>query len=129
MERIDGIGGVFFKAKDPEGLAAWYREHLGVPVDEGQTFAALTSRGPGEMTVWSTFPDDTDYFAPGTAPFMINFRVRDLDAMLDQLREAGASVDSRIEEFEYGRFGWATDPEGNRFELWEPPARPPDDVG
>lgn len=129
MERIDGIGGVFFKAKDPEGLAAWYREHLGIPVEAGQTFATLASRGPGEMTVWSTFPDDTDYFAPGTSPFMVNFRVGDLDAMLRQLREAGASVDPRIEELEYGRFGWATDPEGNRFELWEPPGRPPEAEG
>jgi predicted enzyme related to lactoylglutathione lyase len=122
MERVLGIGGVFFKARDPKSLAAWYREHLGVPVDEGQTYAALTSVGSGEMTVWSTFPQDTQYFGAGTQSQMINYRVQNLDAMLAQLRAAGVSVDERVEEHEYGRFGWATDPEGNRFELWQPPS-------
>lgn len=120
MERVTGIGGVFFKARDPKALAAWYREHLGIPVDEGQTYGALVSEGPGEVTVWSAFPEDTDYFGPGPAALMVNYRVRDLDAMLAQLRAAGAHVDERVEDYDYGRFGWATDPEGNRFELWEP---------
>jgi predicted enzyme related to lactoylglutathione lyase len=70
--------------------------------------------------VWSAFPADTEYFGPGPAPLMINYRVRDRDAMLAQLRAAGAEVDGRVEDYEYGRFGWAADPEGNRFELWEP---------
>src|SRR2546422_11361861 len=90
MERVLGIGGVFFKARAPKALAAWYREHLGVPVEEGQTYGALASGAAGEQTVWSTFPTDTAYFGPGPAPFMVNYRVRDLDAMLAQLRSAGA---------------------------------------
>lgn len=116
MERVMGIGGVFLNARDPKALAAWYRDHLGVPIDPGQTYGALASYGPGEMTVWSTFPADTQYFGHGTATFMVNYRVKNLDAMLAQLRAAGA----RVEDYDYGRFGWATDPEGNRFELWEP---------
>lgn len=125
MERVTGIGGIFLKARDPKGLAAWYREHLGVPIAEGQTYGTFTA-GPGgeaaspEQTVWSVFPADTPYFAPSAAPFMVNYRVADLDRMLAQLRAAGAAVDDRVEEYEYGRFGWASDPEGNRFELWEP---------
>ena len=120
MERVMGIGGVFLKARDPKALAAWYRDNLGVPVDPGQTYGAMTSAGAGEMTVWSTFPADTQYFGPGPATFMVNYRVKDLDAMLAQLRAAGAQVEDKVEAHEYGRFGWATDPEGNRFELWEP---------
>ncbi|HSJ27934.1 MAG TPA: VOC family protein [Acidimicrobiia bacterium] len=120
MERVTGVGGVFFRTRDPKALAAWYRDHLGVPVDEGQTYAPFQSEGPGEVTVWSAFPADTQYFGPGEAPLMVNYRVRDLDAMLAQLRAAGAEVEDHIEEYDYGRFGWARDPEGNRFELWEP---------
>lgn len=120
MERVLGIGGIFFKARDPLALASWYREHLGVPIGDGQTYAAFADPAGGQV-VWSTFPSDTSYFGPGPAPFMVNYRVRDLDAMLAQLRAAGAQVEDRIEEYDYGRFGWAHDPEGNRFELWEPP--------
>lgn len=119
MERILGIGGAFFKARDPQALAAWYREHLGLPVEVGQTYGSLKSQHAGEETVWSTFPFDTAYFGRADQSCMINYRVRDLDAMLAQLRAAGASVDERMEEYENGRFGWASDPEGNRFELWE----------
>jgi predicted enzyme related to lactoylglutathione lyase len=121
MERITGIGGIFFKARDPHALAAWYREHLGVPLDPEQTYGTLTARD-GDMTVWSLFPAETRYFDPATQPFMVNYRVADLDAMLAQLRAAGATVDEKVEDSEYGRFGWAMDPEGNRFELWQPPA-------
>jgi predicted enzyme related to lactoylglutathione lyase len=120
MERVVGIGGVFFKCRDPKALAAWYREHLGVPVEAGQTHAPFNSSAAGESTVWSTFPADTKYFGAGPASLMINYRVKNLDAMLAQLRAAGASVEDRVEDYDYGRFGWATDPEGNRFELWEP---------
>jgi predicted enzyme related to lactoylglutathione lyase len=120
MEHVLGIGGVFFKARDPRALAAWYREHLGVPVAAEQTYAPLTSTAAGEVTVWSAFPADTAYFGPGPTALMLNYRVRNLDAMLAQLRAAGAQVEDRVEEYDYGRFGWATDPEGNRFELWEP---------
>ena len=120
MESICGIGGVFFKARDPKALAAWYRDHLGVPVESDQTYGSISSAAAGEQTVWSTFPADTKYFGSGPAPFMVNYRVRNLDAMLAQLRAAGVPVDDKIEDHGYGRFGWATDPEGNRFELWEP---------
>lgn len=120
MERVTGIGGVFFRARDPVALARWYREHLGVPLDAGAAYGTLASAAAGEETVWSAFPADTEYFGPGGAQWMLNYRVRDLDAMLAQLRAAGAQVDDRIEEYDYGRFGWATDPEGNRFELWQP---------
>jgi predicted enzyme related to lactoylglutathione lyase len=120
MERVIGVGGVFFKANDPKGLAAWYREHLGVPTEPDQTYAIFASSGAGERTVWSAFPSNTTYFGPNGAPLMVNYRVRDLDAMLTQLRAAGVEVDERVEEYDYGKFGWAADPEGNRFELWEP---------
>jgi predicted enzyme related to lactoylglutathione lyase len=124
MERVLGMGGIFFKARDPKSLAAWYREHLGVPIEAGQTYATLTASA-GDPTVWSTFPMDTAYFGEGGSAFMFNYRVGNLDAMLAQLRAAGVWVDSRTEDYDYGRFGWAADPEGNRFELWEPrsPAR------
>ena len=122
MERVLGIGGVFFKARDPEKLAAWYREALGLPVETGETYGALFSRDGGEPTMWSAFATDTDYFGPGETGLMINYRVRDLDAMLAQLRAAGVPVLDKIDDSEFGRFGWATDPEGNRFELWQPPA-------
>lgn len=119
-ERVTGIGGAFLRARDPEALAAWYGEHLGVPLDEGQTYGVFLENHP--TTVWSSFPDDTDYW-PAEKQAMVNYTVLDLDAMLAQLREAGAEVDEKIHEIEgIGRFGWAVDPEGNRFELWEPVA-------
>lgn len=119
MEKVLGIGGVFFKARDPKALAAWYAEHLGVPLAAGQTYAPLTAAA-GDVTAWSVFPADTKYFGPGPAPLMVNYRVANLDAMLAQLRAAGAAVEDRVDSYDFGRFGWATDPEGNRFELWEP---------
>ena len=119
MERVVGIGGMFFKARDPGALAAWYREHLGVPIADGQCYASFKSGGAGEETVWAAFPSDTNYFGGGS--LMVNYQVRNLDAMLAQLRDAGIAVEDR--EYENGRFGWATDPEGNRFELWEPRLR------
>src|SRR5262245_4566697 len=105
MERVLGIGGVLFKARDPKALAAWYREHLGVPVEPGHTYGAFTSAAAGEQAAWSAFPADTSYFGPGPATFMVNYRVRNLDAMLAQLRAAGATVDDRVDAYEYGRFG------------------------
>jgi len=129
MERVTGIGGIFFKAQDPGKLLEWYRDHLGlIPgFEDGVTFEWRERENPERLghTVWSAFPSTTKYFAPSTAPFMINYRVSNLDRMLEQLRRHGVSVDDRIEESEYGRFGWATDPEGNRFELWEPPTEMP----
>lgn len=120
MERVTGIGGVFFKANDPEKLKAWYRDHLGVPTDEQGYVAFPTKDDPGPSTTWSAFASDTTYFAPSDKPFMINYRVRDLRAMLAQLRAAGCVVDDKVEEYDFGKFGWVMDPEGNRIELWEP---------
>ena len=118
-EEVQGIGGVFLRSSDPDALRAWYSEHLGMTMEDyGTTFAARE----GDQTVWAPFPFDTGYFGRGEQQAMVNYRVHDLDAMLAQLRSAGVDVDTRVEEHEYGRFGWATDPEGNRFELWQPPA-------
>jgi predicted enzyme related to lactoylglutathione lyase len=120
VERITGIGGVFLRARDPAALAAWYAANLGVGLEEeGGTYGTLAA-AEGDVTVWAAFAADTDYFGRPEQQAMVNYRVRDLDAMLAQLRAAGADVDERVEDFEYGRFGWAADPEGNRFELWQP---------
>ena len=119
MERVTGIGGVFFRARDPKGLAAWYEEHLGVPRSGDETYAIFPE---SRNTVWSTFAEDTDYW-PAEKQAMVNFTVGDLDAMLAQLRAAAVEVDEKVEELDgIGRFGWAVDPEGNRFERWEPTA-------
>jgi predicted enzyme related to lactoylglutathione lyase len=117
-ERVKGIGGVFFRAQDPEALRRWYGEHLGIELED---FGTVFTAAAGDQTVWAPFAADTDYFGSPEQQSMVNYRVGDLDAMLAQLREAGAEVDDRVEEHEYGRFGWASDPEGNRFELWQPP--------
>ncbi|RAP56293.1 VOC family protein [Oleiagrimonas sp. MCCC 1A03011] len=121
MAKVTGLGGIFFKARDPQALSAWYREHLGLEIGEwgGAMFAEDASRS-GYM-LWSPFKEDTTYFAPSEKPFMVNFRVDDLDALLAQLREAGQPVDERTEESEFGKFGWVMDPEGTRIELWQPP--------
>ena len=126
MARVIGIGGVFFKSQDPTKLQAWYCQHLGIEADtDGYVvFGWRDKQDPQQehSTVWSAFPHDTTYFDPTSASHMINYIVDDLDGMLEQLRAASARVDDKIEEYEYGRFGWATDPEGVRFELWQPPA-------
>ena len=114
MEKITGIGDVFFKAQDADALRRWYTDNLGIDVDPGWGGAQFGD------TVWSIFKASTRYFDPSAQPFMINYRVDDLDAMLGQLRAAGVEVDEKIDETEFGRFGWAMDPEGNRIELWEP---------
>ena len=125
MQRVTGIGGIFFKARDAEKLQAWYREHLGIESkgNEGAIFEwrEMHDRERTGVTVWSAFPQETKYFEPSESAFMINYRVENLDWLLAQLRAEGVAVDERVEEYEYGRFGWASDPEGNRIELWEPP--------
>jgi predicted enzyme related to lactoylglutathione lyase len=125
MKRVTGIGGVFFKSKDPKALGEWYRTHLGLEVEEwgGVAFHWVTPDNPSGTgtTIWNPFPQDTKYFAPSGASFMINFRVQDLHSLLEVLRNEGCQVDTKIEESEYGKFGWVHDPEGNRVELWQPP--------
>jgi len=117
VERVSGIGGVFLRARDPQALARWYAEHLGLEI-EAWNGAVLHWQG-GESTVWSAFPPDTAYFGRDDQQAMVNYRVADLDAMLGQLRAAGVPVEGP-QEHENGRFAWGTDPEGNRFELWQP---------
>jgi predicted enzyme related to lactoylglutathione lyase len=125
VERVRGIGGVFIKARDPEALMQWYRSHLGLtrePDFTGSVFrwgSENDSNGVGSTT-WAIFPWDTTYFGPPESRAMINYRVDDLDRMLEQLRSAGVEVDPRVEDSEFGRFGWAVDLEGNRIELWQP---------
>lgn len=125
MRRVTGIGGVFFKAKDPKSLGEWYRVHLGLNVEEwgGVAFKWTDDNPTGTgSTIWSPFKEDTSYFAPSKSPFMVNFRVEDLHALLAALRAEGCAVDEKVEESEYGKFGWVVDPEGNKVELWQPPA-------
>jgi predicted enzyme related to lactoylglutathione lyase len=126
MKRVTGIGGIFFKAKDPAALAAWYRDHLGLDVTgwNGAIFEWGGEGSPAGMTIWSPFAADTDYMAPGTASFMINFRVADLGALLATLRAEGCNVLDKFETSEQGKFGRVIDPEGNKVELWEPVAGP-----
>ena len=119
MERVTGIGGVFQRAAQAASLREWYAEHLGIELSEwGFKPFEWTAGGSTSLAI---FDHDTEYFGRSDQAFMLNFRVADLDAMLAQLRAAGVEVID-AQESEYGRFGWAVDPEGNRFELWEPPA-------
>ena len=126
MKRVTGIGGVFFLAKDPDALRTWYRKHLGIEVEEwgGFAFRWASPENPGGTgtTVWSIFPETSKYLAPGTARFMVNYRVDDLHAVLAALRAEGCAVDDKVDESEFGKFGWVVDPEGNKLELWQPPA-------
>ncbi|HEX4075767.1 MAG TPA: VOC family protein [Candidatus Acidoferrales bacterium] len=128
---VTGIGGIFFKSRDPQKLAAWYREHLGIeltpetnaagaPPNHGFEWSEKSDATKLGMTVWALFPQSTKYFGAGPQPFMIDYRVDNLDGLLAQLRAAGVAVPSKISEAPNGRFAWATDSEGNRFELWEP---------
>jgi catechol 2,3-dioxygenase-like lactoylglutathione lyase family enzyme len=118
---VTGVGGVFLRAKDPAALASWYRDHLGVPVEENGAFAVFRWSESGGSTVWALFPEETDYFGPSGQGGMVNFRVADLDRVLADLRSEGVEVLERVEEHEFGRFGWVVDPEGHRVELWQPP--------
>ena len=124
MEKVTGIGGVFIKAKDTKALAAWYDKHLGFSFDDNLyvNFKWVNENDPAipGNTVFSFFKNDSNYFDPSASPFMINFRVKDLQALLKQLKEEGVAVVGEIQEEEYGKFGWTPDPEGNKIELWEP---------
>ena len=119
--RITGIGGVFFKAKDPKALAAWYRDVLGLPMEAwgGAILRYDAPRHPAALA-WNPFPASTDYFAPSTGSFMINYAVDDMDAILTRLQAKGVAVLKRDDKDENGRFAWLLDPEGNKVELWEP---------
>jgi predicted enzyme related to lactoylglutathione lyase len=125
MKRVTGIGGVFFNARDPAALRAWYKRHLGIEVQEwgGAAFSWTddTGKPTAGTTIWSVGDADGDDFAPSTSQFMINYRVADLAALLRALREEGCNVLEKTDDSEYGKFGWVMDPEGNKVELWQPP--------
>ncbi len=126
MKRVTGIGGIFFKAKDAPALHAWYKRHLGIDVQSwgGTAFSWTDADGTpvGGTTIWSVSSDKSEQFASSSATFMINYRVDDLHALINVLREEGCNVLEKVDDSEYGKFGWVIDPEGNKVELWQPPA-------
>jgi predicted enzyme related to lactoylglutathione lyase len=125
MKRVTGIGGIFFKGSNVEELNKWYKNHLGIAINEYGTgdFEWRDKENPEIIgqTVWSIFAQDTTYFDPGNQSFMINYRVENLEELLKILREEGVKVEDKVEEADYGKFGWIYDPDGNKIELWEPP--------
>lgn len=128
MARVTGVGGIFFKSKDPKAISAYYREVLGVDVQSwgGAQFSFREKEtGREGCTIWSPFPADTKYFEPSEQPWMLNLRVDDLDGMLAMLRDKGARVLDRREETGDGKFGYVVDPDGTLIELWEPPNTDP----
>jgi predicted enzyme related to lactoylglutathione lyase len=126
MQRVTGVGGIFFRASDPEALRAWYKLHLGVGLEPwgGSVFSWNGPENPTGTgsTVWSVVAQDSSKFAKTGSSFMVNYRVVDLHALVAALRAEGCNVDDEVSDSEYGIFGWVTDPEGNRIELWQPPA-------
>ncbi len=125
MRRVTGIGGIFFQARDPAALRAWYQKHLGVDVQDwgGAAFTWTDAEGQptGGTTIWSIGETASDQFAPGTAAFMVNYRVADLRALVAALKAEGCVVLEKTEDSEYGKFAWVMDLEGHKVELWEPP--------
>lgn len=126
MRRVTGIGGIFFQAKDPVALRAWYAKHLGIDVQEwgGTAFVWADAEGNAMKgtTVWSIGSAGSNYYAPSTSTFMVNYRVEDLASLLQALRDEGCDVMDKTDDSEFGKFGWVIDPEGNKVELWQPPA-------
>lgn len=126
MKRVTGIGGIFFKAQDAPALREWYKRHLGIDVQTwgGASFDWTDADGKpvAGTTAWLIAARDSTQFAPSTAPFMVNYRVADLRALLTALKEEGCHVLDKFDESEFGKFAWVVDPEGNKIELWEPPA-------
>ena len=120
-KRVTGIGGVFFKSKDPHATKEWYRNHLGFETDQwGCTFWWKDTSGNDCSTQWSPFPFDTNYYAPSPKDFMFNYRVENLMELLVSLREEGVTIVGEMEEYNYGKFAWIMDNDGNKIELWEP---------
>jgi predicted enzyme related to lactoylglutathione lyase len=127
LEQVTGIGGVFFKAKDPKAMVEWYRTNLGIQSKGGYTdFTWRDKDHPEEMghTAWRIFPANTKYFGESTSSLMINYRVANMDRMLEQLRKGGVKIE-KAEDYDYGSFAWIMDPEGNRIELWQPKGKEP----
>jgi len=121
--RVTGIGGIFFRAKSPDNLRNWYGENLGVAVSPfGSPFEFRNANDPDQVNylIWNPFPDTTGYFDPSDKEFMINYRVHNIEALVDQLKSNGAVIVDTIADYPYGKFVHVLDPEGNNFELWEP---------
>lgn len=121
LKRVTGLGGFFFKCDDANATKEWYKTHLGIPVDQyGWNFQWKDNEGKDGSTQWSPFPATTKYFEPSQKQFMMNFRVDNLAALLEVLKEEGVTIVGEMESYDYGNFGWILDPEGNKIELWEP---------
>ena len=121
-KRVIGIGGIFFKCKDPNKTREWYGKHLGlVTNDYGSTFEFRNAENPEEKNFlqWSTFKQDTEYMAPSKADYMVNYRVEDLEELVKVLKEEDVEVVDEVQTYEYGKFVHIMDPEGNKIELWE----------
>lgn len=120
-KRVTGIGGLFFKTKNPKATKDWYKKHLGFNTDDyGCTFWWKDNSGKDSSTQWSPFSKDTNYFEPSKKDFMFNYRVDNLHDLINTLKEEGVTVVGDIEEYDYGKFGWILDNDGNKIELWEP---------
>jgi predicted enzyme related to lactoylglutathione lyase len=123
MKRVTGIGGIFFKTKDPQKSKDWYQNHLGIDSGQyGATFQWLEKENPEKEgnTTWNAFPEDTKYFNPGQQEFMVNYRVENLEELLVVLKKEGVTIVGDMESFDYGKFAWILDPDGHKVELWEP---------
>lgn len=123
MKKVTGIGGIFFKSRNPQLIKEWYKKHLGMNVDEyGTSFESRDSDNPDKKTFlqWSPFSDETNYFEPSNKEFMINYRVENLESLVEELKKEGVTITDDIETFEYGKFVHILDVEGNKIELWEP---------
>jgi predicted enzyme related to lactoylglutathione lyase len=123
MKRVTGLGGVFFKCKKPEETKKWYQKHLGIESDQyGATMKWRDLDDPDKIcnTAWSPFTQKTEYFNPSEKEFMINYRVENLEKLLALLKEEGVQIVGEMDSYDYGKFGWIMDPDGNKIELWEP---------
>lgn len=119
--RVTGIGGLFFKSDDPKASKDWYKTHLGFNTDDwGSTFWWKNKEGKDCSTQWSPFAKDTNHFKPSEKDYMFNYRVENLAELLDELKKEGVTIIGEMQEFDYGKFGWILDNEGNKIELWEP---------
>lgn len=130
MKKVTGLGGIFFKSENPQAMNEWYAKNLGLPASAyGTTFEWRHDDDPSRKgtTAWCAFPQDTQYFNPSTKPFMINYRVEDIAALVEELKKEGVTIVDEIAEYDYGKFIHILDPEGNIIELWEPQDEPAED--
>lgn len=126
-KRVTGIGGIFFKTKDPSKMKEWYGKHLGIETDQyGGLFKWRDFEDKEKVctSAWSPFKEDSDYFGPSEKEYMFNYRVENLEELLAELEKEGVQIVGKVEEYEYGKFGWIMDPEGRKIELWEPKDAP-----